>query len=328
MRLWLTTRFWPRLYRALTKWQQDDGLTWAASLAYYGAFSFFPLVLVMVSAAGLILRVSPNAQIKQDAFVDLIHNQVSAELADQVQRVLGHVKSNAAINGPIGIGALLLAAIGIFVQLEAAFDRIWKVNELRPAPRGVLAVLYNVLITRLRAFLMLIATGAIVVVGFVVNMVVSTISKFAESVPLGDFFFHALQIGISAFLNGLMFTLLYAILPKRRVQWKQAVAGGLVAGIAWEIGRQVLALLIVSRTYTAYGIIGSFIFMMLWIYYASIVLLIGAEFVEVGDPLEPLKNTVAADTARRIVQPAAGSQSPTRSPDVAMEEAETPGAAH
>jgi membrane protein len=55
-----------------------------------------------------------------------------------------------------------------------------------------------------------------------------------------------------------------------------------VAGVAWEIGRQLLALLIVGKSYTAYGVIGSFIVLMLWFYYASVVLLFGAEFVQVG----------------------------------------------
>ncbi len=297
---WLTKRFWPRLYRAVNKWQQDDGLTWAASLAYYGAFSFFPLVLVLISAAGFVLRASPDTHLKQasESLVKLIGQQTSAELADQVQHVLGEVKNNAPISGPIGLGTLILAAIGIFLQLEAAFDRIWNVGASASRKPGVLSMLQCVLVTRLRAFLMLIGAAAIMLVGFIANMVVSGISKFADQVPLGGFMFHLLQMGISAFLNGLMFTLLYAILPKRHVHWKQAIAGGLVAGLAWEIGRQVLALLIVGRSYTAYGVIGSFIVLMLWIYYASMVLLLGAEYVEVGEPLEPLKDEVQADINR------------------------------
>jgi membrane protein len=66
------------------------------------------------------------------------------------------------------------------------------------------------------------------------------------------------------------------------VPWKQAIGGGLVAGVAWEIGRQLLAFLIVGKSYTAYGVIGSFIVLMLWFYYASVVLLFGASFVAVA----------------------------------------------
>ena len=79
-----------------------------------------------------------------------------------------------------------------------------------------------------------------------------------------------------------MFTIIYRVIPKRHVPWLQAIGGGLVAGVAWEIGRQLLALLIVGKSYTAYGVIGSFIVLMLWFYYAGLVLLFGAEFVQVG----------------------------------------------
>ncbi len=100
---WLTQRFWPRLYRAATKWQQDDGLTWAASLAYYGAFSFFPLVLVILAGAGLVLSISSSAQLHQQQLVKLIGDQTSPQLAQEVAKVLSGVKSSAAIGGPIGL---------------------------------------------------------------------------------------------------------------------------------------------------------------------------------------------------------------------------------
>jgi membrane protein len=279
---WLTRRFWPRLYAAATKWQQDDGLTWAASLAYYGAFSFFPLVLVILSGAGLVLSVSPAAQLRQEQLIKLIGEQTSPSLAEQIEKVLSGVQSNAAISGPIGLATLILGAIGIFMQLEAAFDRIWKVTGDNGPKRALLRMFRNVLFTRLRAFLMLIGVGLIVLGAFVANMVLAGISRYTEQIPMGSIVFHLLQLGLSAFLNGLMFTLIYRVIPKRHVPWLQAIAGGLFAGIAWEIGRQLLALLIVGKSYTAYGVIGSFIILMLWFYYASLVLLFGAEFVQVG----------------------------------------------
>src|SRR5438270_1672373 len=99
MTSWLTKRFWPRLYRAATKWQEDDGLTWAASLAYYGAFSFFPLVIVVIAAAGIVLRISPKAQIqKQQLIVEPIRNQFSPSLADDVDKILSGVQTSAPIS--------------------------------------------------------------------------------------------------------------------------------------------------------------------------------------------------------------------------------------
>jgi membrane protein len=280
---WFTRRFWPRLYRAANKWQEDDGLTWAASLGYYGAFSFFPLVLVIIAGAGIVLSVSPSARVqKQQLIVDPIRNQFSPALGDEVDKIMSGVQTSASTSGPVGLATLVLGAIGIFMQLEAAFDRIWKVTADGGPKRTIWRILRTVLFTRLRAFLMLIGVGLIVLLAFMANMVLSGVSRYTDRIPLGAVVFHLMQLGLSAFLNGLMFTLIYRVIPKRHVAWKQAVAGGLVAGIAWEIGRQLLAFLIVGKSYTAYGVIGSFIVLMLWFYYASMVLLFGAEFVAVG----------------------------------------------
>jgi membrane protein len=288
MNLWITQRFWPRLYRAATKWQEDDGLTWAASLAYYGAFSFFPLVLVIIAGAGLVLSVSPTARFqKQQLIVDPIRNQFSPALGDEVDKIMSGVQTNAGISGPVGLATLVLGAIGIFMQLEAAFDRIWKITFNGGPKRAIWRILRTVLFTRLRAFLMLIGVGLIVLLAFMANMVLSGVSRYTDQIPMGAVMFHLMQLGLSAFLNGLMFTLLYRVIPKRHVPWTQAIGGGLVAGVAWEIGRQLLAFLIVGKSYTAYGVIGSFIVLMLWFYYASMVLLFGAEFVAVGSEGQP-----------------------------------------
>ncbi len=276
---WLTKRFWPRLYRAATKWQEDDGLTWAASLAYYGAFSFFPLVLVLLAGAGFVLEFSPKAELKKEQLVKIVSEQASKDVGDEMDKVLSGVQTNAPISGPVGLATLAFGAIGIFMQLEAAFDRIWKVTSNGGPKRTLWRILRTVLFTRLRAFLMLIGVGIIVLAAFTANMVLSGISRYTDQMPMGAVVFHFMQLGLSAFLNGFMFTLIYRVIPKRHVPWKQAIGGGLVAGVAWEIGRQLLAFLIVGKSYTAYGVIGSFIVLMLWFYYASVVLLFGASFV-------------------------------------------------
>jgi membrane protein len=278
---WITRRFWPRLYRAANKWQEDDGLTWSASLAYYGAFSFFPLVLVIIAGAGLVLSFSPSARFQQQQLIQLINEQVSPKLADEVDKIMSGVKSSAGVSGPVGLLTLAFGAIGIFMQLEAAFDRIWKVTFDGPK-RTIWRILRTVLYTRLRAFLMLIGVGLIVLLAFTANIALAYISRYTDQIPMGSSLFHLLQLAASASLNGFMFTIIYRVIPKLHVRWSQAIAGGLVAGIAWEIGRQLLAFLIVGKSYTAYGVIGSFIVLMLWFYYASMVLLFGAEFVAVG----------------------------------------------
>ncbi len=278
---WFTRRLWPSLWAAAQKWQSDDCMTWAASMGYYAAFSFFPLVLVLLSGVGFVLRFSQQAQLQQDKLVSLIGEQTSPALAQQLNSLLNGVQNNAGIGGPIGLATLILGAIGIFTQTDSAFDRIWKIEADPGQKTGWLGMILNVLLTRLRAFLMLVGLGALVIVAFVGGTVVWGLVHFARGTVLAPLVYHLAGVGVSASLNALFFTLVYRLLPKRRVDWIQAIEGGLIAAVAWEIGRQLMTQFLVGNSYTAYGVVGSFILMMLWFYYASNVLLFGAEFVEV-----------------------------------------------
>jgi membrane protein len=89
-------------------------------------------------------------------------------------------------------------------------------------------------------------------------------------------------------LNIAAFTVVYRFLPKRSVRWTSAILGAVVASILWEVGRQVLAAYVVGdKLPTAYGLIGSFMAIMLWTYYAMIVVLYGAAFARISDQESP-----------------------------------------
>ena len=180
---WILQSFWPRIWAAMNKWLEDDGPTWAASLGYYAAFSFFPLVLILISGAGFVLKFSHQAQLEQNRLVELIGQQTSRELAEQVGKLLNGVQSNAPVSGPVGLATLVLAAIGIFTQLESAFGRIWNVDADPNRKTGLWATVRNVLFVRLRAFLMLLATGALVLVAFIASIIVGAIGHLRMNCP-------------------------------------------------------------------------------------------------------------------------------------------------
>jgi membrane protein len=63
------------------------------------------------------------------------------------------------------------------------------------------------------------------------------------------------------------------------VRWKEALVGGLLAAIVWAIGKAILLSFLIGEKYSAYGVIGASIGVMLWFYYASAVVFLGAEVV-------------------------------------------------
>lgn len=268
------------LRQTVSQWNDDDGNSLAAAMAFYAAFSFFPLLLVLTSALGMALRVSSEAQSAQRELVQMIAENTSPWLGDQIEHMLAEVRLRAPLGGPVGIVTLCIGAIGIFAQCERAFDRIWK-TSINSDRRGWRAAVRSALVTRLRAFVMLISSGLLVVAVFIVGIVLSTIRTIAIELAGEQSAWHGTQLLVGLAVSTFCFSLIYKLLPRAHVRWRDACVGAVAATLIWQVGQSLLVALVIGTRYTAYGIIGSFIAMMIWAYFSSAMLLLGAELVHV-----------------------------------------------
>ena len=269
------------LYRAYRKWQADNGSHMAASVSFYLAVSFFPLLLVAISTSGLLLRYTGWGQNAHQHIINLIAEQTAPELAANLEMVLSNVQSGAIVNGPIGLVTLLIAAMAVFVNLDDAMDLIWNVPQ--PRKKGFLATFLNLLINRLRAFLILLGIGAFAVAGFVVSMILSVAKQYAAGETSQSILYSWNLVTLLAALglNWLLFTLIYKILPKTSIRWRDAARGALFATIMWEVGRRLLAVVIIGSKFSVYGIVGAFVAILLWTFYAMAILFLGAEYIQI-----------------------------------------------
>jgi membrane protein len=276
---WLKTTVWARVRQTVQGFQDDDVGLLAASTAYYALLSMLPLVLILVSVVGIVLRFSTGAQDAQSRLLDLVARNTSANLADHLGVILAQVREKALLGGPLGVALALLAAIGVFTQIDNAFNRILKTR--RAQSRGLLAALQNALWHRLRAFLILVGLGLLVLAALVAGTANSAVGSLAADVPFGPLVWRWTGALLSLVLTWLLFTLVYKLLPRARVHWSQAAQGAAVAAALWEISRQVMAALVIGQRYSIYGIVGSILVLMLWVYVAGSILFLGAEYVQV-----------------------------------------------
>jgi len=274
-------RIWRRGWRLLVAtwngWRKDDGGMLSAAIAYYGAFSLFPLCLVLIAGVGVVGRYSAFVQTEQRALIAHVAKDVSPWLADELGTILGGIQAQASLGGALGLAALILAAIGIFMQLDNVFARIW--HSPQPTATGWLATIREVLWSRLSAFLTLLAIGAMLVVVFVTDVALVSLRPYLTDLPAGHFAWKTAQTLVTIGCDATLLATIYYVLPKVRVPCRAALGGGLFAAVIWAIGRWVLLLLVVGKQYSAYGILGALMGVMFWYYFASVVVFLGAEFV-------------------------------------------------
>jgi len=277
---WLWTLF-PNLRDAAIRWSEDDASSLAAAVAYYLALSLFPMLLLLTSAFGLLLEFTEIGQGAQEQLLVTVAKHGSPVIEEQVAQVLNQLKSQSLVGGPFGVLAAILAAIAVFAQLDRGFDRIWRIQSVRG--QTLKTTVLGVLRHRLLAFSMLVGLGGMLVALFIAGMVFAQVRTFAGStIPSLSIVFNWMQLAFVVLANAALFTMVYKWLPKKRVEWNEAVRGGLLVAVIWELGRVVLGFFLIGMRYTsAYGVIGSFIAILLWCYYGMSIFFFGAEYVQV-----------------------------------------------
>lgn len=270
-------RFVPALSGTFPEWLRKDGPLHTAALAYYAAMSIFPMCLVLIAALGIVSRNSAALHERQLELLDTIGANTSPWLASQLQGVLAGIKTQADVGAPLGLFLLLLAAVGVFGQVESSFQRIF--TSVEPQHNGILSALKLALYDRLLAFLFLLATGGVLILVFCLNILLASIRSRYLKVDEGSPLWQHVQMSFTMILNLALFTLLYKALPRVKVGWRAASLGGLLVAAVWQFGQRIVERLVISDHYSAYGVIGSFLAIVLWLYYASAVVFLGAVLV-------------------------------------------------
>lgn len=268
------------LWRTYERWQQDDGPLMSAAVAYYLGLSIFPLLVTLISGVGLFLQYTATGQDAQQHVLGLIADQASPALGAQLREILSQVQTRSNVGGSLGLIGVLIAAIAGFTQFERAFDHIWNVEP--PKDKGVLHALRHTLIERGVAFLMLLASGVIVIAVFIANVVISGLDEFLRhQVGIPSLPGPQLRFVTSLTINAAVFTLLFRFLTPVRVGWRDSLRAGMFTAAGWELGRLLLGALVIGTKYTdAYGLIGSFLAVLLWCYYAIAFVFLGAEYLK------------------------------------------------
>jgi membrane protein len=271
------------LRKTLTGWWNDRAMSMGAAITFYAIFSMAPMLLVVIAVAGLAFgRDAATA-----AIVHQISILVGEKAASTVEALLvsaGNIGSGV-VGTVIGIGTFLVFVTGAFVELQDDLNIIWKAK--RPAYSGVLVFLFN----RLAGLVLIVAIGFLLFVSLTVDATLAAASRYLAFYGL-DTTLVVLNSCLALAASVLLFALIFKVLPSTIVAWRDAWVGGAATGILFAVGKFLIGFYLgKSHLGSSYGAAASLISILLWLYYSSQILLLGAEFTRTyaelrrGDPL-------------------------------------------
>ena len=267
-------RLLSRIVKTSQLWNYKGGTFMAASQSFHFAVAFFPIVLVAVSIVGLILKRSDILNYQRNQLLALVSSEGSAALSSQLETLLAQVQKGAAVSTPLGIAVLACSLISIFYHMQKSFDLVWGIRLGTQDNR----------VKEIRDYLLVEVLHFVVWLGLVILMLALFTLSAASSVWLAlpqhpNLLFAALAVILSLLATTIIFALLYRLHPRGHVNWSDAFTAAAIASVFWEVARQLLAVVLTSGRYSAYGVVGSFLAVMIWLYVGNSILYLGAMFV-------------------------------------------------
>jgi len=269
----LTARaLWRVLKRALAGWWGDNVPRLGASLAYYTLFALAPILVIAIGVAGLVF----GREAVRGEIVGQIEGLMGRQGAEAVQAMVeGASRPSASILATV-IGAVtaFLGATGAFIELQTALNAIWRV---KPKP-GVSVKTF--LVERLISFGLVVAVGFLLLVSLIVSAALAALNRYlGAAFPALTVVWQASNVLVSLGVVTLLFAMVYKVLPDVQLGWRDVWVGSLVTAGFFSIGKQLIGLYLGTSTVaSSYGAAGSVVVLLVWVYYTSQVVLLGAEF--------------------------------------------------
>ena len=274
------TPAWPLLRDAAKAWVDDRAASMGAALAYYTLFSIAPLLLIVIAVAGMVF----GETAARGEIIGELSGMLGVEAAAAVQALLESANRPAAglLATLFGLGALLIGATTVFGELQSALDRIW-----RTPPRPPASSLWDWFFVRLVSLGMILAIGFLLVVSLLASAGLAALQRWwapllthADGINVG--LAQAVEFTASFSTITVAFALIYKLMPRVPVAWRDVGVGAVVTALLFTTGKSMIGAYIGSSGVASpFGAAGSLVALLIWVYWSAQIFLFGAEFTHV-----------------------------------------------
>jgi membrane protein len=285
--------WWPLVKRAASAWIDDYAPSMGAALSYYTVFSLAPLLLLVISIAGLVF----GEEAARGALFGQLAELMGSSAAKAIESLLVSVSKPASgvVGTVTGIVVLLIGATTVFGELQDALDRIWRA-PVRSRSSG----LWTLLRSRFLSFGMVLGIAFLLMVSLVLSAAVAALGTWWGGAFRGwEWLAQAINLVLGFALTTIVFALIYKLMPRVKVRWHDVWLGAAVTSLLFTVGRFLIGLYIgKSDIASGFGAAGSLIIVFVWVYYSAQIFLMGAEFTWVyANTFGSLRGTAAPATS-------------------------------
>ena len=280
------------LKKAFDAFIDDNAFKLSASLSYYTIFAIGPLLLIIISLAGIFFA----KEAVQGEIYGQIKGLVGSEAALQIQTIIQNISKTESEKGGAILGTIILVigATGVFTEIQDSINYIWSVKA-KPK-KGWKKYLVN----RLISFSLVVSMGFILMVSLIVNALMEILSdkllQFFQNYTI--YLFYAINLLIIFVIITGLFAVIFKVLPDAKIKWKAALIGAGFTATLFLIGKFLITYYLRrSNMDLTYGAAASIVIILSWVYYSSLILYFGAEFtkiyvIEIGSGIIPKETAV------------------------------------
>ncbi len=268
----MLAKFWTILKQTVMGFIDDDCLSKGAAIAYFTIFSLAPMLVIAVAIAGLVFGDKAASGAVSAQLGGIMGEQGAIAVEAMVAGASN--RSSGILATVVGLGTLLLTSTGVFGELQSSLNAIWRVE----APSG----LSGLVRARIAGLGMVAALGFLLLTSLVASAAISALGGYATGIlPGGELLLQVVNFAVSFAIVSLLFAAVYKILPSKPIPYRDVAVGAVATAFMFTVGKTLIGLYLGSSTIaTSYGAAGAFVIVLLWIYYSSLMFLLGAEFTK------------------------------------------------
>jgi|SRR5579871_1296869 len=263
----------------LAQWNSDNVPRLGAALAFYTILSLAPLLLIIVTIGSVAFgREAARGELAWQ-IQDLVGTDRA--LAIQVLMQNAYKPSTGVIAAVLGVITLMLGASSVVIELQDALNTIWRVPQ--QSHNTGFGALLGMLKQRFYALGLIMATGSFLICSLVLNTWIAAFDRlFGRVLHESEFSLQTWAFLGSFVVIALIFAVIYKTLPKVPLRWGDVAVGATVTALLFTIGKQLIGFYLARTSFSSmYGAAGSFVVLLIWVYYSAQLFFLGAEFTKV-----------------------------------------------